>query len=77
VGVAALFFRIASDVAVPRFYLLAIWSLAEGCFLAWLTADLGLGIALFYVLLGPAILVLGGVTLLRYLRSAPLEAGND
>ncbi len=75
-GVAALIFRVGSEVAVPRFYVLAVWSLAVGCALAWLTSDLSLGIALYYALLGLATLVLGGAALFRYLRSAPLEDGN-
>lgn len=76
-GVAALLFRIGSEVAVARFYMLAVWSLAVGCALAWLTSDLSLGIALYYALLGLAILVLGGAALIRYLRAAPVEDGND
>ena len=76
-GVAALLFRIGSEVAVARFYVLAAWSLAVGCALVWLIGDFSLTVALYYALLGLAILVLGGVTLMRYLRAAAREGGND
>ena len=76
-GVAALLARIGGELALARFYIEAVWSLAAGLFLAWLTAELALGIALYYVLLGAAVLLAGVVTLLRYLRAAPPEVSHD
>jgi len=75
-GVAVLLVRVGGDLNLPRFYVQAIWSLAAGFFLSWLTADMALAIALYYGLLGAGVVVAGVVTLIRYLRAAAQEAGN-
>jgi hypothetical protein len=77
VGVALLSFRIGSELGLLRFYAVAAWSVLIGGFLAWLTAEMSLGIALYYGLLGPAFVVTGAATLIRYLRAAPLEESHD
>ncbi len=76
-GVALLLFRIGSELGLVRYYVLAVWSLLSGAALAWLTNDMSLSIALFYVMLGLAIVLGGTMTMFRYLRAAPLEAGHD
>jgi hypothetical protein len=75
-GVALLIVRIGSELGLVRFYIAAVWSVLIGGLLAWWTADMSLSIALYYVLLGPAILAGGVVTLMRYLRASAEEA-ND
>lgn len=75
-GVAVLFVYLGSDLGLPRFYVQAACSLLAGLFLAWLTADMGLAIGLYYGLLGVAVTVAGIVTLARYLRAAPVEGGG-
>jgi len=77
VGVALLMIKIGSELGLLRFLVAAIWSVLIGGFLAWLTAEMSLGIALYYGLLGPAFVVTGAVALIRYLRAAPLEEGHD
>jgi hypothetical protein len=76
-AVAWLLVRVASELGLARFYVLAVWSLAIGVGLAWLTADITLSIALYYLLLGPALLVGGIVTLVRYLQAAPLPDARE
>jgi len=74
---ASSLFRIGGELGLIRFYVLAVWSLLVGAALAWLTNDMSLSIALYYLMLGLAILVGGAVTMIRYLRAAPGEAGHD
>jgi len=76
-GVAVLLARLGAELGLARFYTLAGWSLAAGIFLAWLTGDMALAIALFYGLLGAAFAVAGAITLVRYLRASPAEAGDE
>jgi hypothetical protein len=76
-GVALLLFRIGGEVGVIRLYVLAVWSLLAGAALAWLTSEMSLSIGLYYLLLGLAILLGGALTMIRYLRAAPLEASHD
>ncbi len=76
-GLALLLFRIGSEMGLVRYYVLAVWSLLSGAALAWLTNDMSLSIALYYLMLGLAIILGGVVTMIRYLRAAPLEASHD
>jgi len=61
----------ASRLGLPRFFLLAIASLALGIGLS--PAGLGdlLGLAIYYALMGLTLLLSGGLTLRRYLKQAP------
>ena len=76
-AVALLLVRVASELGLLRYYVLAAWSLLIGVALAWATTDITLSIALYYILLGPALLVGGIVTLMRYLQSAPLPTAGE
>jgi hypothetical protein len=76
-GVAILLLRINHDLGLARLYGMVVWSVAIGCALAWLTADMGLSIALYYCLLGVGVTAAGVLTLVRYLRGTQAEAGND
>jgi hypothetical protein len=76
-GVAMLLVRIGGELGLQRFYVEAAWSLVIGALLAALTDNMSLGMALYYGLLGAAVLVAGVVTLLRYLRAAPAEGDHD
>jgi uncharacterized membrane protein YeaQ/YmgE (transglycosylase-associated protein family) len=76
-AIAVFLVRIVSDIGLLRFYALAIWAVIEGLSLTLLTSDSDLSIALFYLLLGLATTAAGGVTLIRYLRTAAAEAGDE
>ena len=75
-AVALLLVRVASELGLVRFYVLAAWSVLIGVALAWATTDITLSIALYYILLGPALLLGGIVTLMRYLQSSPMPAAG-
>jgi hypothetical protein len=69
--VAAGWLIFASRLGLPRFFLLAIASLAIGIGLS--LAGLGdlLGLAIYYALMGFVLLLSGGLTLRSYLKQAP------
>jgi hypothetical protein len=76
-GVALLLIRISGEAGALRFQAAAVWSVMVGSALAWLTSAMSLAIGAYYAALGPAFIVSGAVTLIRYLRSAAQEAGDD
>jgi hypothetical protein len=76
-GVAVLLVRIGGELALTRFYIEAAFSLIVGAFLVWLTDSMSLGMAIYYGLMGGAVLAAGLITLARYLRSAPAESDHD
>jgi hypothetical protein len=76
IGAALLF--VALRVRLERFYLLAAFSALAGAAVAWLKYDLTRASAVYYGLLGVALFISGGLTLIKYLRqTSPLqEQGN-
>lgn len=70
VGVALLLTRITGELGLLRFQVAAVWSVLIGGALAWLTSDMSLSIGAYYLLLGPAFVIAGVVTLIRYLHGA-------
>jgi hypothetical protein len=64
------------SAGLRRFYVLGGLAIALGLALAFVQLPQTLSLALFYGLLGFAILLSGGLVLRRYLRAHPLPEGN-
>jgi hypothetical protein len=76
IGATLLF--VGLRVHLERFYLLAAFSAVAGAAVAWMKYDLTRASAIYYAILGIALFISGGLTLIKYLRqTSPLqEQGN-
>jgi len=75
-GVALLLMRFGAYTGLPRFFVLAAWSLTSGMALALLSPSMSFTIGLYYALLGLALGIAGGYTLRRYL-TAGLQPSSE
>jgi len=78
VMVGAVFIALrGKSTGVTRFYVVGVFSILLGVTLSLDNLPQEYNLALFYGLLGIAIMVSGGIVLLRYLRENPMPAGSD
>ncbi len=78
VMVGAVFIALrGKSTGVTRFYVVGVFSILLGVTLSLDKLPQEYNLALFYGLLGIAIMVSGGIVLLRYLRENPTPAGSD
>ncbi len=78
VMVGAVFIALrGKSTGVTRFYVVGVFSILLGVTLSLDKLPQEYNLALFYGLLGIAIMVSGGIVLLRYLRENPMPAGRD
>jgi hypothetical protein len=74
-AIAAIIFAVR--MRIPRFYGVAGLSVVIGVATMFIPADMNTGMAIYYGIMGVALLVVGGVVLSKYLRStAPPEEGD-
>ena len=78
VMVGAVFIALrGKSTGVTRFYVVGVFSILLGVTLSMDKLPQEYNLALFYGLLGIAIMVSGGIVLRRYLRENPMPAGSD
>lgn len=78
VMVGAVFIALrGKSTGVTRFYVVGVFSILLGVTLSLDNLPQEYNLALFYGLLGIAIMVSGGIVLRRYLRENPMPAGSD
>ncbi len=78
VMVGAVFIALrGKSTGVTRFYVVGVFSILLGVTLSLDKLPQEYNLALFYGLLGIAIMVSGGIVLRRYLRENPMPAGSD
>ena len=81
-GMVGLAMAIASSIfgvrmRIMRFYWIAALSVVIGTAIMFVSADMNMGLALYYGIMGVALLVIGGFVLSTYLRSTtPPEEGE-